>query len=46
MGKTPLTVIDGVKQKLAQIQKTLPRGIEIVAGYDRSGLIQESINTF
>jgi len=31
--------------KLAQIQKTLPRGIEIVAGYDRSGLIQESINT-
>ena len=44
-GQNAITVIDGVKQKLAQIQKTLPRGVEIVAGYDRSGLIQESINT-
>src|SRR5260370_18042443 len=44
-GQNALTVIDGVKQKLAQIQKTLPRGVEIVAGYDRSGLIQESITT-
>jgi Cu(I)/Ag(I) efflux system membrane protein CusA/SilA len=44
-GQNALTVIDGVKQKLAQIQKTLPPGVEIVAGYDRSGLIQESINT-
>ncbi len=40
-----LTVIDGVKQKLDQIQKTMRRGVKIVAGYDRSGLIQESINT-
>ena len=44
-GQNALTVIEGVKQKLAQIQKTLPRGVEIVTGYDRSGLIQESINT-
>src|SRR5579859_3712244 len=44
-GQNALTVIDGVKRKLAQIQKTLPRGVAIVAGYDRSGLIQESINT-
>ena len=44
-GQNALTVIDGVKQKLAQIQRTLPRGVEIVAGYDRSGLIQASINT-
>src|SRR6266446_6386680 len=44
-GQNALTVIDGVKQKLAQIRKTLPRGVEIIAGYDRSGLIQESINT-
>jgi len=44
-GQNALTVIDGVKQKLAQIQKTLPPGVEIVAGYDRSGLIQASINT-
>jgi len=44
-GQNALTGIDGVKQKLAEIQKTLPRGVEIVAGYDRSGLIQASINT-
>jgi Cu(I)/Ag(I) efflux system membrane protein CusA/SilA len=44
-GQNALTVIDGVRQKLAQIRKTLPAGVEIVAGYDRSGLIQESINT-
>ncbi len=44
-GQNALTVIDGVKQKLAQIRTTLPPGVEIVAGYDRSGLIQESINT-
>jgi copper/silver efflux system protein len=44
-GQNALTVIDGVKQKLAQIQKTLPRGVEIVPGYDRGGLIQASINT-
>ncbi len=44
-GQNALTVIEGVKQKLAQIRKTLPAGVEIVAGYDRSGLIQASINT-
>src|SRR5260221_1291960 len=44
-GQNALTVIDVVKEKLAQIRKTLPAGVEIVAGYDRSGLIQESINT-
>ena len=42
-GQNALTVIDGVKHKLAEIQKTLPPGVEIVAGYDRAGLIQESI---
>jgi Cu(I)/Ag(I) efflux system membrane protein CusA/SilA len=44
-GLNALNVIDGVKQKLAQISGSLPPGIEIVAGYDRSGLIQESIGT-
>src|SRR6185437_4489755 len=32
-------------QKLAQIKKSLPPGIEVVSGYDRSGLIQASIHT-
>ncbi len=44
-GQNALNVISGVKRKLAQISASLPPGVEIVAGYDRSGLIQASINT-
>jgi Cu(I)/Ag(I) efflux system membrane protein CusA/SilA len=44
-GLNALNVISGVKQKLAQISTALPPGVEIVAGYDRSGLILDSINT-
>ena len=44
-GQNALNVISGVKQKLTQISGSLPPGVEIVAGYDRSGLIQASINT-
>jgi len=44
-GLNALTVIDGVKKKLAEIKPSLPPGVEVVAGYDRAGLIQESIKT-
>jgi Cu(I)/Ag(I) efflux system membrane protein CusA/SilA len=44
-GMNALNVIDGVKKKLAEIKTTLPSGVEIVSGYDRSGLIQASIET-
>lgn len=44
-GMNALKVINGVKQKLAQIQPSLPTGVEVVAGYDRSGLIHDSIAT-
>jgi copper/silver efflux system protein len=44
-GSNALNVIDGVKKKLAEIKRSLPQGIEIVSGYDRSELINESINT-
>jgi copper/silver efflux system protein len=44
-GMNALTVIDGVKAKLATIKPSLPPGVEIVAGYDRSGLIHASIDT-
>jgi Cu(I)/Ag(I) efflux system membrane protein CusA/SilA len=44
-GMNALNVIDGVKKKLAEIKATLPPGVEIVSGYDRSGLIQASIKT-
>src|SRR5262249_2237642 len=44
-GLNALNVINGVKKKLAEIQSTLPPGVEVLSGYDRAGLIQESIRT-
>lgn len=44
-GLNALNVINGVKKKVAEIKPSLPPGVEIVAGYDRAGLIQDSIRT-
>ncbi len=44
-GMNALDVINGVKKKLAEIAPSLPPGVEIRAGYDRSGLIKSSIHT-
>ncbi len=44
-GMNALNVIDGVKKKLAEIKPSLPPGVEILPGYDRSGLIHASIET-
>jgi len=44
-GMNALKVIDGVKKRLAEIKPALPAGVEIVSGYDRSGLIRASIKT-
>jgi Cu(I)/Ag(I) efflux system membrane protein CusA/SilA len=44
-GMNALNVINGVKRKLADIKPSLPSGVEVVSGYDRSGLISESIST-
>jgi copper/silver efflux system protein len=44
-GMNALSVINGIKQKLAEIKPSLPAGVEVVAGYDRSGLIHASIET-
>jgi Cu(I)/Ag(I) efflux system membrane protein CusA/SilA len=44
-GMNALTVIGGVKKKLAEIKLSLPPGVELVSGYDRSGLIHASIET-
>ncbi len=44
-GMNALDVISGVKKKIAAISASLPPGVEIVAGYDRSGLINDSIRT-
>ncbi|MGH8132708.1 MAG: efflux RND transporter permease subunit [Steroidobacteraceae bacterium] len=44
-GMNALQVIRGVKAKIAELSRSLPPGIEIRAGYDRSGLIEASIHT-
>jgi len=44
-GQNALNVINGIKVKIAEIRKSLPSGVEIVAGYDRAGLIGASIDT-
>ena len=44
-GMNALNVIDAVKKKLKEIGPSLPGGVQIVSGYDRSGLIRDSIST-
>jgi Cu(I)/Ag(I) efflux system membrane protein CusA/SilA len=44
-GMNALNIIDGVKAKLKEIGPSLPPGVEIVTGYDRSWLINQSIHT-
>jgi Cu(I)/Ag(I) efflux system membrane protein CusA/SilA len=44
-GENALNVINGIKRKVAEIAPSLPEGVEIHAGYDRSGLIEASIDT-
>ncbi|MEZ4599355.1 MAG: CusA/CzcA family heavy metal efflux RND transporter [Syntrophotaleaceae bacterium] len=43
-GENALKTIDNVKAKLQQLQAGLPEGVEIVPVYDRSGLIQRSVD--
>ena len=42
-GKNALETIHAVKAKLASLKASLPKGVEIVETYDRSGLIERSI---
>ncbi len=42
-GKNARTAIDAVKAKLAELQKSLPHGVEIVPTYDRSQLIDRAV---
>src|SRR2546430_514978 len=44
-GENALRVIDGVKQRIAEIAPALPAGVRIVPTYDRSDLIRGSIKT-
>ncbi len=42
-GKNALETIAAVKAKLQQLQGSLPKGVEIVPTYDRSGLIERAV---
>ena len=44
-GENALNVIDGVKQRLREIKRSLPEGVEVVTTYDRSELIQDAVHT-
>ncbi|HHQ4571120.1 TPA: efflux RND transporter permease subunit [Aeromonas veronii] len=43
-GENAQHTIDGVKARLAELQSSLPEGVEIVTVYDRSDLIQRAID--
>ena len=45
VGANALTTIAAVKEKLAVLQKSLPKGVEIIETYDRSSLIHRAIKT-
>ncbi len=44
-GENALDVIHAVKDRLASIEKGLPKGVDVVVTYDRSELIEKSIAT-
>src|SRR5262249_59432271 len=44
-GQNALAVIDAVKQRLAELQPSLPEGVEVVPTYDRSQLIRAATAT-
>ena len=43
-GENAMTTIAAVKQKLEEVKKGLPAGVEIIETYDRSSLIQRSVD--
>gem|GEM_PF-2576225 len=43
--QNPLEVIKNVKKKIIEIEKSLPTGVKVVPFYDRTTLINESIET-
>lgn len=44
-GENARTTIEGVKKRLAELQRSLPEGVEIVETYDRSALIDRAVET-
>lgn len=44
-GENSRTVVERVKERVEQVKKTLPSGIELVPFYDRSVLVERTIHT-
>ncbi|HKR21729.1 MAG TPA: CusA/CzcA family heavy metal efflux RND transporter [Pyrinomonadaceae bacterium] len=44
-GANTRTVVDRVKERIAQIQTTLPKGVELIPFYDRAELVDRTIWT-
>jgi Cu(I)/Ag(I) efflux system membrane protein CusA/SilA len=44
-GENALNVIDRVKARLEDLKSSMPKGVEVVTTYDRSELIERSIDT-
>ena len=44
-GENALKTIDAVKERLTELQRSLPDGVEIVTTYDRSDLINRAVET-
>jgi Cu(I)/Ag(I) efflux system membrane protein CusA/SilA len=44
-GENALDVIERVKKRFAELRATFPAGVEMTIAYDRSGLIERSIDT-
>ncbi len=44
-GENALNTISRVKEKIAEIKSSLPKGVEVLTTYDRSELIKRSVDT-
>jgi Cu(I)/Ag(I) efflux system membrane protein CusA/SilA len=44
-GENALATIEGIKERLAELQGSLPEGVEIVTTYDRADLIDRAVET-
>ena len=44
-GENALKTIEAVKERLAELEQSLPDGVEVVTTYDRSALIERAVET-
>jgi cobalt-zinc-cadmium resistance protein CzcA len=45
IGENSRTVVERVKERISDVKKTLPKGVEIVPFYDRTELVDRTIHT-